>query len=106
MVGVCAAMLGVEKEKVISVSTNFGPEGPAEDAARRRLEATSTSRWVARLPASPASTAVQNLMFDASFVSSCCDGWLADEQGQREPVLFFLPAPSGYITDTAPILSR
>ncbi len=43
MVSVCASVLGVEKEKVISVSTDFGPEGPAEDAARRRLEATS--RW-------------------------------------------------------------
>jgi len=51
MVGVCASMMGVEKDKVVSVSTDFGPEGPAEDAARRRLE--TTSRWVACLPPLP-----------------------------------------------------
>lgn len=44
MAGVCAAMLGVGKESVIAVSTDFGPDGPAGDAARRGLM-TSSMRW-------------------------------------------------------------
>lgn len=43
MAGVCASMLGVGKESVIAVSTDFGPNGPAEDAARRGL--MTSLRW-------------------------------------------------------------
>lgn len=41
MVDVCAAVVGVEKERVVSVWTDFGPEGPTiNDSARRGLQTT------------------------------------------------------------------
>lgn len=41
MVDVCAAVVGVEKERVVSVWTDFGPEGPTiKDSARRGLHTT------------------------------------------------------------------
>eukprot|EP00752_Nemacystus_decipiens_P006071 g5479.t1 len=43
MAGVCAAMVGLGKESVIAVSTDFGPDGPAEDSARRGLMTSSSS---------------------------------------------------------------
>lgn len=46
MVDVCASMVGVDRESVISVWTSFGPDGAAEDAARRGL--MTSSRWVRR----------------------------------------------------------
>lgn len=42
MIDVCAALLGVEKEDIISVSTDFGPDGPLPGAGRRGLQ---TSRF-------------------------------------------------------------
>ena len=38
MVHVCAAAVGVEEERIISVFTDFGAEGPMADAARRVLQ--------------------------------------------------------------------
>lgn len=43
MIGVCSSMLGVDRGSVISVSTDFGPQGTTDDAARRVLE--TTPRW-------------------------------------------------------------
>ncbi|CAN0158420.1 unnamed protein product, partial [Scytosiphon promiscuus] len=44
MVDVCASLVGVPREDIISVSTDFGPDGPAEDAGgRRRGLMTSSS---------------------------------------------------------------
>lgn len=44
MVAVCASLAGVSRDNVISVSTDFGPDGPLEDAGRRRRN-LMTSRY-------------------------------------------------------------
>ncbi|CAN0422794.1 unnamed protein product [Pylaiella littoralis] len=43
MTDVCASMLGVGRESVISVSTDFGPERTTDGAARRILSTASSS---------------------------------------------------------------
>lgn len=38
MRGICSTVMGVRRDDVISVTTDFGPDGAKPDAARRRLQ--------------------------------------------------------------------